>query len=79
MGFKDAAPELAGELADKYTDLYIEEKLGGFEEKSPRFVFLQGTKTAADVTARADYEFETVIVENINDAYALLAGIFVNK
>ena len=40
VGFKNTTPALAATLTDKYTDLYISEKLGGFEEKSPRFVFL---------------------------------------
>lgn len=40
VGFHNATEDLAGALADKYTDIYITERLGGFEEKSPRFVFL---------------------------------------
>ncbi len=40
VGYKNATAQLAAELTDKYTDLYINEKLGGFEEKSPRFIFL---------------------------------------
>lgn len=40
VGFKNASDALADELVDKYTDLYISEKLGGLEDKSPRFVFL---------------------------------------
>ncbi len=39
-GFKSATPEETDALVDKYTDLYIAEKLGGFEDKSPRFVYL---------------------------------------
>lgn len=40
VGFKKASEELSGALAEKYTDMYIKEKLGSFEEKSPRFIFL---------------------------------------
>ena len=39
-GFEKATQSLAHSLADKYTDLYIQERLGGLEDKSPRFVFL---------------------------------------
>jgi ATP-dependent helicase/nuclease subunit B len=40
VGFKGATPQLCAALTDKYTDLYIAERLGGFEDKSPRVVFL---------------------------------------
>ncbi len=39
-GFKNTPPETADSLVDKYTDLYISEKLNNFEDKSPRFVYL---------------------------------------
>jgi ATP-dependent helicase/nuclease subunit B len=39
-GFKSTSPEEADLLVDKYTDLYIAEKLHDFEDKSPRFVYL---------------------------------------
>ncbi len=40
VGFKSVTADETNALVDKYTDLYIEEKLGGFEDKSPRFVYL---------------------------------------
>lgn len=40
VGFKSVTTEETNALVDKYTDLYITEKLGGFEDKSPRFVYL---------------------------------------
>jgi len=40
LGFKAAPSETTDALVDKYTDLYIVEKLNGFEDKSPRFVYL---------------------------------------
>lgn len=40
VGFAAATPELVGSLTDKYTDLYIEEELGGFEGRPERFIFL---------------------------------------
>jgi len=39
-GFKNVTVEGTNALVDKYTNLYIADKLGGFEEKSPRFVYL---------------------------------------
>ncbi len=41
-GFKNVTPEETDALVDKYTDLYISDRLGGFEDKSPRFVYLFG-------------------------------------
>ncbi|PKM74328.1 MAG: ATP-dependent nuclease subunit B [Firmicutes bacterium HGW-Firmicutes-16] len=41
-GFKSVSPEETDALVDKYTDLYIAERLGGFDDKSPRFVYLFG-------------------------------------
>ena len=40
MGFESADEALTGALADKYTDMYIDRKLGGFQDKSARFIFL---------------------------------------
>lgn len=40
VGFENADSALTSSLADKYTDIYIERKLGGFQDKSARFVFL---------------------------------------
>ena len=39
-GFKSVTPEETDALVNRYTDLYIAERLGGFEDKSPRFVYL---------------------------------------
>ncbi|MFB0920605.1 MAG: PD-(D/E)XK nuclease family protein [Oscillospiraceae bacterium] len=39
-GFKNVTAEETDALVNKYTDLYIEARLGGFEDKSPRFVYL---------------------------------------
>ena len=39
-GFKNVTSGETDSLVDKYTDLYIADKLGGFEDKSPRFVYL---------------------------------------
>lgn len=41
-GFKNITSEETDALVDKYTELYVAEKLGGFEDKSPRFVYLFG-------------------------------------
>lgn len=41
-GFKSVTPEETDVLVDRYTDLYIADKLGGFEDKFPRFVYLFG-------------------------------------
>jgi len=40
VGFKSVTTGETDALVDKYTDLYIKEKLGGFEDKSPRFIYL---------------------------------------
>lgn len=40
VGFKAADEALTNALVDKYTDGYINERLGGFDDKSPRFVYL---------------------------------------
>lgn len=40
VGFKNVTLDETNALVDKYTDLYITDKLGGFDEKSPRFVYL---------------------------------------
>lgn len=40
VGFKNADTALVSELCDKYTDLYITQRLGGFEDKSQRFIYL---------------------------------------
>lgn len=40
IGFKKVSEETVHSLADKHIDLYIKEKLNGFEDKSPRFVYL---------------------------------------
>ncbi|NCC68418.1 MAG: ATP-dependent nuclease subunit B, partial [Clostridia bacterium] len=40
IGFKAVTSEETNALVDKYTDFYIADKLGGFEEKSPRFIYL---------------------------------------
>ncbi len=42
VGFKKVTLDETNTLVDKYTDLYIADKLGGFEDKSPRFVYLFG-------------------------------------
>lgn len=42
VGFKNVTDEEIRALVDRYTDLYITDTLGGFEEKSPRFVYLFG-------------------------------------
>lgn len=39
-GFKNADEELTSTLVDKYTDAYVKDKLGSFEDKSPRFIYL---------------------------------------
>ncbi|MEG0035428.1 MAG: PD-(D/E)XK nuclease family protein, partial [Oscillospiraceae bacterium] len=39
-GFKAASTEISNALTDKYTERYIAEVLHGFEDKSPRFVYL---------------------------------------
>lgn len=39
-GFQNADEALSSALADKYTDLYIEEQLRGLTDKSPRFCYL---------------------------------------
>ena len=41
-GFKSVTLEETDTLVDKYTELYIAEKLNGFEDKSPRFIYLFG-------------------------------------
>lgn len=40
VGFENADEALAHRLADKYTDIYISERLGGLDDKSPRFRYL---------------------------------------
>ncbi|MGI5977898.1 MAG: PD-(D/E)XK nuclease family protein [Oscillospiraceae bacterium] len=40
VGFQNAGTALSDALADKYTDLYIKEQLGGLADKSPRFCYL---------------------------------------
>ncbi len=40
VGFKNAESGLVSALCDKYTDLYITQRLGGFEDKSQRFIYL---------------------------------------
>ena len=64
VGFKNISPEETSELVDKYTELYIADTLGGFEEKSPRFVYLFGRlrpsvrRVAADMVrelAKSDF------------------------
>lgn len=40
VGFKNASDELTAELVNKYTNLYVKEKLNDFEDKSPRFIYL---------------------------------------
>lgn len=40
VGFENADEALAHSLADKYTDIYISERLGGLDDKSPRFLYL---------------------------------------
>jgi len=42
VGFKKVTLAETNLLVDKYTDLYIADKLGGFEDKSPRFICLFG-------------------------------------
>ncbi|MEG2744896.1 MAG: PD-(D/E)XK nuclease family protein, partial [Oscillospiraceae bacterium] len=39
-GFKNVDAEFTNQLVDKYTELYIEEKLHNFADKSPRFIYL---------------------------------------
>ena len=41
-GFKSVTLEETDTLVDKYTELYIAEKLNEFEDKSPRFIYLFG-------------------------------------
>ena len=41
-GFKSVTGDVTNALVDKYSELYISERLGGFEDKSPRFVYLFG-------------------------------------
>ncbi len=43
------------------------------ETRKPRFAFLRGAKTVEDVTARADYEFEAIFADGVEDAYQMLA------
>ena len=40
VGFKNVTLEEINTLVDKYTDLYVSDKLGSFEDKSPRFIYL---------------------------------------
>ena len=40
QGFHNADSDLVDSLCEKYTDLYIKEHLGGFDDKSPRFIHL---------------------------------------
>lgn len=39
-GFKSTDETLAAALAQKYTDLYIQERLGGLDDKTPRFIYI---------------------------------------
>ena len=40
VGFKNVTEDETFAFVDRYTDRYIAEKLGGFADKSPRFVYL---------------------------------------
>ncbi len=65
--------EAIAERSIKYTQRVEDISLSEIAEtRKPRLAFLQGSKTYTDVAARADYEFEAIYAEDIDDAYLML-------
>ncbi len=66
--------EAIAERSIKYTQRAGDMTLSEISElRKPRFAFLRDAKTAGDVAARADYEFESVFLDDVEDAYKMLA------
>ncbi len=58
----------------KYTQRAGDKTLSEIAEiRKPRLAFLRGAKTVVDVTARADFEFETIYTDAVDDAYRMLS------